>query len=128
MLFGETKVTGLFCFENSKGIFEGVHRSFKFVVLTFERGSTTTSFPAAFMRHDVEELDRFPNEESIRMDVDLVRKLSPDSLSVPEFKSAYDVSIAAKLLSKPPLSDIENGWGLELYGEFSAVTAVSTDA
>ena len=34
LLFNETKITGLFCFENRKTIFEGVHRSFKFVVLT----------------------------------------------------------------------------------------------
>lgn len=117
MLFGKTNVTGLFCFENSKGIFEGVHRSFKFVVLTFEKGSVTTSFPAAFMRHDVEELDQFPSNESVRINVDLVRKLSPDSLSVPEFKLPIDVNIASKLLSNPSLSDSENGWGLELYGE-----------
>ncbi|MFI5252371.1 MAG: Eco57I restriction-modification methylase domain-containing protein [Bacteroidota bacterium] len=117
MLFGKTNITGLFCFENSKAIFEGVHRSFKFVVLTFEKGSTTTAFPAAFMRHDVEELDQFPNNESIRINVDLVRKLSPDSLSIPEFKSTSDVNIAAKLLNNPPLSDSDNGWGLELYGE-----------
>ncbi len=53
MLFAETEVTGLFCFENRKGIFENVDSRFKFVVLTFEKGSATTKFPAAFMRHEV---------------------------------------------------------------------------
>ena len=59
MLFEDTKVTGLFGFENRKAIFEGVHKSFKFVVLTFEKGGQTERFPAAFMRHDVEGAGAF---------------------------------------------------------------------
>jgi hypothetical protein len=42
MLFSQTKVTGLFCFENRQIIFEVVDSRFKFVVLTFEKDSTTT--------------------------------------------------------------------------------------
>ena len=49
MLFSATEITGLFGFENRREIFEGVHRSFKFVVLTFEKGGQTSRFPAAFM-------------------------------------------------------------------------------
>ena len=60
MLFEDTEVTGLFGFENRKAIFEGVDSRFKFVVLTFERGGRTESFPAEFMRHEVSELDAFP--------------------------------------------------------------------
>ncbi|MDJ1172801.1 hypothetical protein PMG25_01700 [Roseofilum sp. BLCC_M114] len=48
LLFSQTQVTGLFCFENRKEIFEGVHRSFKFVVLSFEKGGKTQSFPTRF--------------------------------------------------------------------------------
>jgi Putative DNA-binding domain len=117
MLFSESCVTGLFGFENRKAIFENVHRSFKFVVLTFQRGTSTQRFPTAFMRHDVEELESFPEHGAIRIPVDLVRKLSPDSLSIPEFKSEIDLTIAAKLLSFPFLSDSDRGWGIEFYGE-----------
>ncbi len=119
MLFGETKVTGLFCFENRKGIFENVDSRFKFVVLTFARGFSTKTFPAAFMRHDVEELDHFPNDEGIRIDVDLVRRLSPDSLSVMEFKDDLDVQIAEKALRFPLLGeDIDGKWRVRLTREF----------
>lgn len=96
MLFSETKVTGLFCFENRKEIFEGVHRSFKFVILTFEKGGKTQFFPARFMRHEVNELAEFPNPDDIRLDVEFIRKLSPDSLSIMEFKQAIDIEIAKK--------------------------------
>ena len=147
LLFEKTEIEGLFCFENRKEIFEGVHRSFKFVVLTFEKsaaprlqqtdeanasvppddllalqaieeanGGGTKSFPAAFMRHDVDELSRFPDEGAVWMDVELIKKLSPDSHSVIEFGSQQDIEIAKKCMKHPMLSDA-NGWAMELYGE-----------
>ena len=119
MLFSQTKVTGLFCLENRKEVFEGVHRSFKIVVLTFEKNGTTTEFPSAFMRLDVNELQRFPSQESLRIDVDLVRKLSPESLSVMEFKNEIDIRIAQKMLKFPLLGEkIEDKWNLRLTREF----------
>ena len=117
MLFDRSQITGLFSFENRKEVFEGVHRSFKFAVLTFRKGGQTVEFPAAFMRHDVGELERFPKFGALPMSVELIRRLSPDSISVPEFKREEDISIATKLLDCPLLSEPNTGWGLELYGE-----------
>ena len=147
LLFGKTRIEGLFCFENRKTIFEGVDSRFKFVVLTFEKsvlprraasgtkntsappddllaptlmdGVGTRAFPAAFMRHDVAELARFPDQGAIEIDVALVRRLSPDSHSVMEFKSALDVTIAKKMLKFPLLGErIEGAWNLSLTREF----------
>lgn len=119
LLFTQTEIQGLFCFENRKEIFEGVHRSFKFVVLTFEKGATTTRFPAAFMRHDVAELSRFPKEGALSLDVALIQRLSPDSHSVMEFKSTLDVQIAEKMLQFPLLGEkINDTWNLSLTREF----------
>ena len=119
MLFSKTKVTGLFGFENRKTIFEGVHRSFKFIVLSFEKGGTTQEFPAAFMRHDVEELELFPNHEDLLINIELVRRLSPDSLSVMEFRCERDITIANKMFQFPLLGEKINGkWNLRLTGEF----------
>ncbi len=117
MLFTQAQVEGLFCFENREEIFENVHRSFKFVVLTFEKGGSTLNFPAAFMRHEVAELARFPAEGAVSISVNLIRRLSPDSLSVVEFKSDQDVSIAEKISVHPLLFGDDKGWNLELYGE-----------
>jgi hypothetical protein len=118
MLFGQTQVTGLFCFENRKEIFEGVHRSYKFLVLSFEKGGKTENFPAAFMRLDVEELSRFPQEGAITISIDLIRRLSPDSLSVTEFKNDQDIEIAEKLARFPFFGDTkDNTWNVELGRE-----------
>ena len=98
MLFEKTRITGLFGFENRKGIFENVHKSFKFIVLTFKKDSTTKSFPAAFMRHDTQELKRFPAEGALNLSFDLISTLSPDTLSMMEFKAQKDIEIAKKML------------------------------
>jgi Putative DNA-binding domain len=118
MLFSQTKVTGLFCLENRKTIFEGVHKSFKIVVLTFKKDGITTDFPSAFMRLDVDELQRFPSADSLQISIELVRKLSPDSLSVMEFKNEGDIRIAEKMLQFPLLGEqIKGKWNLRLSQE-----------
>ena len=119
MLFEQTQITGLFGFENRKTIFEGVHRSFKFVVLTFTKDGITQQFPAAFMRLDVNELANFPKPENIHLDIGLIKKLSPDSLSIMEFKSERDILIAKKMLEFPLLGEkIEGKWYVDLHREF----------
>jgi len=119
MLFNEIKVTGLFCFENRKAIFEGVDSRYKIVVLTYEKGGQTQKFPAAFMRHDVEELELFPRVGALEMSVDLIRQLSPDSLSVMEFKNETDVHLAQKMMKFPLLGERLTGvWNLALSREF----------
>jgi hypothetical protein len=119
MLFDETQVTGLFCFENRKEIFEGVDSRFKFVVMTFEKGGKTVKFPAMFMRHEVAELSGFPREIGLPLSVELIRRLSPDSHSAMEFKSATDIRIAEKMLKFPLLGEkIEGKWNLALANEF----------
>lgn len=119
LLFNQTHITGLFCFENRKTIFEGVHRSFKFVVLTFEKSGISSKFPAAFMRHEVSELTDFPNSDSLQISTDLIKKLSPDSQSIMEFKNETDIKIAEKMLAFPLLGEqLENTWNLKLSNEF----------
>lgn len=147
LLFEHTRIEGLFCFENRKTIFEGVDSRFKFVVLTFEKSDVprlqqvgesnasappddllaptrngtigTTRFPAAFMRHDVAELDRFPDEGALWLDVNLIRRLSPDSHSVMEFKDEQDLRIADNLLRFPLLGEqLEGTWNVALHREF----------
>ena len=110
LLFNQTDITGLFCFENRKAIFEGVDSRFKFVVLTYCKGGKTGSFSAAFMRHDVAELERFPQDGAIEISVDLIRKLSPDSLSVMEFKNSLELSFAQRIAKHPPLDSPQSSY------------------
>jgi hypothetical protein len=71
------------------------------------------------MRHQVAELAGFPGEMGLPLSVDLIRRLSPDSHSVMEFKSETDIRIAEKMLRFPLLGEeIEGKWNLGLTAEF----------
>lgn len=119
LLFDKTQITGLFCFENKKEIFENVHRSFKFVVLSFEKGGTTKQFPAAFMRTDVNELSQFPQYGSFNIAVDFIKRQSPDSYSIIELKNPMDLLIVEKMLKYPLLGDyIEGSESFSLTNDF----------
>jgi hypothetical protein len=104
LLFDQTKLTRLIGFENRRPLFEDVHRSFKFVLLTFRKEPRTESFPAVFMQHSLDVLDRFPGG-AVELRTDLVRSLAPDSLSLMELKSPRDVEIAAKMIRHPLLGN-----------------------
>lgn len=118
--------TLLFGLSNERFIFEGVHHRFKFCLLTFEKGKSTESFQAAFRINPreairVDKLDTFLNnqDECIEISVNLIRRLSPDSLSVMEFKNEGDIRIAEKMLQFPLLGEqIEGKWNLRLTREF----------
>jgi hypothetical protein len=123
MLFETCRVTGLFGFENRRKIFEGVDSRFKFVVLSFEKGGRTQSFPAAFMRHDPADLARFPGENDLRLTVPLIKRLSPGSFSMMEFKSPLDIQIAEKMLRFPLLGEeIQGTWNVKFTQEFNMTT------
>src|ERR1019366_8578358 len=87
--------------------------------LTFEKGGQTETFPAAFMRHDATELERFPKYGALPLEVELIRQLAPDSISIMEFKNTTDVRIAQKMQKFPLLGEnIKNTWNLVLGNEF----------
>jgi schlafen family protein/Eco57I restriction-modification methylase len=120
LLFECSEVTGLFCFENRKEIFEGVHRSFKFVVLSFQKAGKTRRFPAAFMRHDVDELSNFPSDDAVRIDIDLIKKIAPDSLAVMEIKDPLDEQVTRKMARFPLLGEqVDDSWSFEIHREFN---------
>jgi hypothetical protein len=119
LLFENTRVTGLFGFENRKAIFDGVHKSFKFDILTYQKGGLTKEFPAAFMRHEVSELATFPAQRGMAIPVSLIKRLSPDSWSVMEFKEEIDQQIAEKMLQFPLLGEeVDGKTRVELTREF----------
>ncbi len=127
MLFSQSNLDTLFGLSNEKFIFEGVHHSFKFCLLTFEKSELTKSFRAAFRINPreairVNQLDTFLNkkDEQVEISVSLVRRLSPDSLSLMEFKSNIDIRIAEKMANFPPLREqIESKWNFSLTQEFN---------
>lgn len=126
MIFSKTELDSLFGFSNEKFIFDGVHHSFKIALITNKFEQYTNSFNAAFRinpREAIkpEKLNIFLNDkdEHIKISVSLIRKLSPDSLSVMEFKNKTDIRIAQKMSKFPLLGEkIPGKWNLKLTREF----------
>jgi hypothetical protein len=126
MLFTKAEVTNLYGLSNEKFIFEGVHHAQKFCILVFQKDGYTEAFEAAFRINPREavtsdQLEQFlhASDEHLQIKTDLVHRLSPDSLSVMEFKSDFDVEIAEKMLRYPLLGEeIEGAWKLSLFREF----------
>jgi len=118
MLFDKASITGMFGLENRRRIFDGVDSRYKFVILTFEKGGTTETFPAAFMRHDVGELENFPQENSITQEVEQIKLSSPNSFSVMEARSEEDARIVKKLMRFTKLGDAPEEYRIKLSIEF----------
>ncbi len=126
MLFDNAEVNTLLGLSNERFLFENVHHAFKFALLTFQKGNATKAFRAAFRINTreaigAEQLDEFLHaaDDKINIHVEMVRRLSPDSLSVMEFKSDADVQIAEKMLRFPLLGEqIAGVWNLRLNNEF----------
>lgn len=100
----EKKIRGFFEFENSKGIFPAIHRSYKFVLLTFDNIKSRGDFPVAFYLRDVRSLEgNFEGEKFLQMSHDFVELVSPETLSIPEVRRPEDVEICKKIYQIHPL-------------------------
>jgi hypothetical protein len=126
LLFSRAEIVTLYGLSNERYIFDNVHHAFKVCLLVFEKARQTDRFEAAFRINPREavapdQLATFlVNEnEHVWLSVPLIRRLSPDSLSVMEFKSDLDVQIAEKMLRFPLLGEqLDGTWNLKLTREF----------
>ena len=125
MLLFEGKVDSLFGLSNERFIFDAVHHAQKFCILAFEKSGVTEAFRAAFRINTREavhrdKLDEFLNSSKhLYLRTDLIRRLSPDSLSIMEFKNETDVRIAEKMSRFPLLGEsIQGSWNVDLTSEF----------
>lgn len=91
----------LFGFENRLQIFP-IHSSFKFAPIVIQRGGSTESLRAAFMRHDVREWER-PEHYSLDLYVSDIQRFAPTTWSFMELKDGRDLEIVELLYSEHQL-------------------------
>ncbi|MCP4417013.1 MAG: ATP-binding protein [Chloroflexi bacterium] len=124
MLFNKSQVKVLYGLSNERWIFDGVHHAQKFCILAFAKGNITDSFTTAFRinpREAVapEQLDSFLHEQHLTLSTKLVRRLSPEPLSLMEFNNLMDVQIAKRMLTFPLLGEkVDGAWQLSFTREF----------
>ena len=138
VLLSQCAIDSLFGLSNERFLFEGVDHRFRICILTFAKGCETTEFPAAFRINpreavSAEKLDGLLHDasEHVHLSAELIRRLSPESVSVMEFRSPREVEIAAKMLRHPLLGDdVEESWKFVLTREFdiSKAALLETEA
>ena len=88
-----------FAFENERFLFPGAHHSTRFILLTLAPGHTTIECATALW--DTAWLSEPIRRYSVT--VDDVRRLNPDTWSIPQFRASRDAEIAAKVYASTPL-------------------------
>ena len=143
LLLAHAQVERFYAFENRKKIFP-IDSRYKFVSLVFRKGKPEADgFEAAFMRHDLAELDitaryREPGQENVKPVASPwivtirrgeLERLSPGTLAFLEYRSPRDREILLKMYGydaqgnpvnpRPLLGDQGPGtWNARFYTEF----------
>ena len=118
LIFNSTKIISLYNFENKNGIFEEIHRQYRFITLVFKKGEKTSTFPSAFHIRDIDKIATL-DQEGLVYDINLIKKTSPDTLALLECKNQFEIEIINKLYKFPLLSEKkEPNWKIRFQREF----------
>ncbi len=107
-------LAALYDFENAKPLFEGVHRSFKFCLLTMTgRRETADAAWFAFFLHDPSEI----TEKRFRLTPEEITLLNPNTGTCPVFRTRRDAEITLGIYRRVPVLIKEgdpdgNPWGI----------------
>jgi hypothetical protein len=115
------RIRAMFEFENSKGIFPDIHRSYKFVLLVVDKAQPLASFRCAFYLHEISSIDdKAESEKFIDMPLQFIFTCSPDSLSVPELRNQQHAQVLRRIYeTNPLLSDTKKNWDVALIQELN---------
>jgi len=116
LIFENTKIITLISFLNKNKIFD-IHPQLNFINLIFEKGGKTSKFKAYFKLLDVNDLVSI-EKNAMMYDIDLIKRGSPDSLSLIETNNQEDVDIINKLLKFPLLLE-KSEWKIRFQREFN---------
>ncbi len=114
-------------FENRRRIFP-VHRSIRFLLMTSTNGAVTRSIGCRFGEDDPGVLDAVADRRlttvdearAVQVSPTLIRRLSGESLVIPDFRSALDVRIHEGVASRCPMIGALEGWNLRFGRELNA--------
>jgi hypothetical protein len=98
-LVDHQKLASLFDFENRDALFEGVHRSYKFCLLTLGHGIALAQF--AFFLTDTAQLQ--DAERRFTLSPQQIAKINPNTKTAPVFRSRRDAELTAKIYDRTPV-------------------------
>ena len=124
-LIARNRLSALYDFENRKGIFPGVHRSYKFSILAI--GPSPKARFAAFLLN-TQALEE--KERQIELELGDFELMNPNTLTAPLFRAKADLDLTRKLYRAAPVLIREradqtdgdgNPWGITFQTLFRYV-------
>ena len=116
-LVAERSLANLYDFENSKPIFPGVHRSYKFCLLTLAGSarSANNGTEFVFFAHGLDDLNN--PERRLQISSEEIKLFNPNTGTTPIFRNRKDLDIARQVYRKVPVMikegpPEENSWGI----------------
>ncbi|GGZ12628.1 Eco57I restriction-modification methylase domain-containing protein [Novosphingobium colocasiae] len=118
-LVSRQRLAGLIDFENSAPLFPGVHRSFKFCLLTIGSGVASADF-AFFLTAPAQLEDE---RRRFTLSPPEIAKINPNTRTAPVFRSRRDAELTATIYNRVPVlieegKDSGNPWGLSFMAMF----------
>jgi len=119
-LVSSQRLAGLIDFENSAPLFEGVHRSFKFCLLTI--GSRVAEAAFCFFLSDPAQLEQV--ERRFTLSPAQIARINPNTKTAPVFRARRDAEMTAAVYDRVPVLIDErkgtegNPWGVSFMRMF----------
>lgn len=121
-LLNRAEIRAFYGFENRRRIFP-IHAMYKFANLAARlQRDGSGEFDAAFMRHDIAELDMDgPKPWQVRITRDELEQLSPQTLAFLEYRGPRDQEIVRRMSAgRPTFGGTGNGtWGTRLFTDLA---------
>lgn len=117
----------LYALSNEKRIFPSIHHAERFALVGFTKSDAHSDVQVSFaitIREAIPpvNLSSYLTDAEKIMNIprSLIERMSPDTLSIMEFRSQHDVDIAAQIYGKWPLlgTDIPGAWHVDFTNEF----------
>jgi hypothetical protein len=118
------RLVSLYDFENRDAIFPGVHRSYKFAVLTLGEKVESTDF--VFFATAVNQLA--DQRRHFTLSADDIALINPNTRTCPNFRGQMDAELTKKIYSRVPvlideaLGNQGNPWGIRLHSRLFHMT------
>jgi hypothetical protein len=123
-LVSSQRLAGLIDFENSVPLFEGVHRSFKFCLLTMGSGVAEAEF--SFFLTDPVQLEQ--PARRFTLSPAQIARINPNTKTAPVFRTRRDAELTAAIYDRVPVvvdkskANEGNPWGLTHASTFFDMT------
>ncbi|GIW56879.1 MAG: hypothetical protein KatS3mg082_3283 [Nitrospiraceae bacterium] len=118
------RLASLFDFENREGVFPGVHRSYKFCLLTLRGKADGKHAPAEFLFFATRPEHLRDERRRFTLTADDFRLFNPNTRTAPIFRSRHDAELTKHIYRRVPVlveeaeGGARNPWGVEFMRMF----------